>query len=233
MTEHSPPRHASVLTQLLWIYRHRRAQLWSLARDKLLFYQASFSRRVFGASPGIQLSTNVRLQRNRCLFAEAPHASISIGENSIIFERAKLEAFDSGKVSVGENSVLGDTRISCRYEIRIGSHFLSSWNVLIQDFDPHPINPGDRLLQIEEIVQSFRPRLGEATSQRPAHSSWAFPGCPIVIGNNVWLGANVVVLKGARIGSGCVVAAGSVVTAGEYAENSLIAGNPAQCIKAI
>lgn len=33
----------------------------------------------------------------------------------------------------------------------------------------------------------------------------------IVIGDDVWLGANVVVLDGARIGDGCVVAAGSIV----------------------
>ena len=38
------------------------------------------------------------------------------------------------------------------------------------------------------------------------------PTAPIVLGNDVWLGANVQVLKGVQIGDGAVVAAGAVVT---------------------
>jgi acetyltransferase-like isoleucine patch superfamily enzyme len=38
------------------------------------------------------------------------------------------------------------------------------------------------------------------------------PEAPIVLENNVWLGANVIVLKGVTIGCGAVVAAGAVVT---------------------
>jgi acetyltransferase-like isoleucine patch superfamily enzyme len=38
------------------------------------------------------------------------------------------------------------------------------------------------------------------------------PKGPIFIGNDVWLGCNVVVLKGIEIGNGAVVAAGAVVT---------------------
>lgn len=40
-----------------------------------------------------------------------------------------------------------------------------------------------------------------------------YVGKPIVIGQNVWLGCHVVVLKGVSIGEGAVVAAGAVVTA--------------------
>ncbi|WP_304175951.1 DapH/DapD/GlmU-related protein [Phenylobacterium aquaticum] len=49
----------------------------------------------------------------------------------------------------------------------------------------------------------------------------------IVIGQDVWLGANVVVLDGAVIGDGCVVAAGSVVR-GELEPYSIYAGSPAR-----
>ena len=49
----------------------------------------------------------------------------------------------------------------------------------------------------------------------------------IVIGDDVWLGANVVVLDGAVIGQGCVVAAGSVVR-GELEPFSIYAGVPAR-----
>lgn len=53
----------------------------------------------------------------------------------------------------------------------------------------------------------------------------------IVIGNSVWIGSNVTVLKGSRIPNGCVVAAGSVVTKAFEKENCLIGGNPAKVLK--
>lgn len=53
---------------------------------------------------------------------------------------------------------------------------------------------------------------------------------PIVIGNNCWIGANVVVLPGVQIGDNCVIGAGSVVTK-SFDSNLVIAGNPAKIIK--
>lgn len=55
---------------------------------------------------------------------------------------------------------------------------------------------------------------------------------PIMIGNNVWFGANVSVIPGVNIGDGCVIAAGSVVTH-DIKPNSLVAGVPARIIKEI
>ena len=52
---------------------------------------------------------------------------------------------------------------------------------------------------------------------------------PIVIGNNVWLGCNVIVLKGVHIGNGAVVAAGAVVTK-NIPEYEIWAGIPAKKI---
>jgi len=53
----------------------------------------------------------------------------------------------------------------------------------------------------------------------------------IEIGDHVWIGSNVSVLKGARIPDGCVVASGSVVRSKFHTKNALIAGNPAKVIK--
>lgn len=55
---------------------------------------------------------------------------------------------------------------------------------------------------------------------------------PIKVGDNCWFGANVSVMPGVTIGSGCVIAAGSVVTK-DVADNSLVAGVPAKFIKTI
>lgn len=53
----------------------------------------------------------------------------------------------------------------------------------------------------------------------------------IRIGNHVWIGSNVTVLKGSKVPDECVVASGSVVCSVFEKTNCLIAGNPARVIK--
>lgn len=50
-----------------------------------------------------------------------------------------------------------------------------------------------------------------------------------IIGDNVFIGMNAIILMGAHIGDNCIVAAGSVVTK-KFPDNCVIAGNPARII---
>lgn len=52
---------------------------------------------------------------------------------------------------------------------------------------------------------------------------------PVVIGNNVFVGAKVVLLPGTTIGDNCIIGAGAVVK-GKLKENSVYAGNPCRYI---
>jgi len=52
----------------------------------------------------------------------------------------------------------------------------------------------------------------------------------VVIEDGVWVGCNVIILKGVTIGRGAVVAAGSVVTK-NVPPYSIVGGNPAKIIK--
>ena len=55
---------------------------------------------------------------------------------------------------------------------------------------------------------------------------------PVIIGNDIWIGANAVILPGVSIGDHSVVAAGAVVTK-DVPPHSLVAGVPAKIIKKI
>jgi len=61
-----------------------------------------------------------------------------------------------------------------------------------------------------------------------------FQPCPparrIIIGEDVWIGANSVILQGVTISNGAVVGAGSVVTT-DIPENAIAVGNPAKVLK--
>ena len=51
----------------------------------------------------------------------------------------------------------------------------------------------------------------------------------VIIGNNVWIGARVTILKGVHIGDGAVIAAGTIVNK-DVPARSLVAGNPMHLI---
>ncbi|MEM5549136.1 sugar O-acetyltransferase [Pseudoalteromonas neustonica] len=82
------------------------------------------------------------------------------------------------------------------------------------------IGPNVQLLAVSHAVEP---------KQRLQKENFA---APITIGNNVWIGAGVIVLAGITIGDNAVVGAGSVVTK-NIAENTVVAGNPAAKIRDI
>jgi acetyltransferase-like isoleucine patch superfamily enzyme len=53
---------------------------------------------------------------------------------------------------------------------------------------------------------------------------------PVIIGDDVWTGANITILKGVTIGRGSIIAAGAVVTQ-SFPAYSIIGGVPAKIIK--
>lgn len=138
--------------------------------------------------------------------------------------------------SLGEGSFLqGPIYFHYGIHTHIGKNFFGNFNLTIQDdgevtigdhcsFGPnvtivtpiHPMLPGERRMILNKD--------GE-----PKHMCYAKP---VHIGNDCWLGANVVVCPGVTIGDNCVIGAGSVVTR-DVPENSFAAGNPCRVIRTI
>ena len=55
---------------------------------------------------------------------------------------------------------------------------------------------------------------------------------PIKIGNNVWIGENVILLRGISIGNNCVIGAGSLITK-NIPDNCIVVGNPCKILRNI
>lgn len=53
---------------------------------------------------------------------------------------------------------------------------------------------------------------------------------PVVIGNDVWIGARVIILPGVHVGDGAVIGAGSVVTK-DVPDCAVVGGNPARILR--
>lgn len=184
---------------------------------------------------GLITGNNVRIQRLRSISAIGSHSKITLGDHSIIYENARLEAVGGGEIHIGECSILGDCRISSRNQIKIGKRFLTSWNVFIQDYDSHPVDPNIRAEQVKRMCRRFYPRFGPVKLEinDALLSTWTAASAPILIGDDVWVGANTTILKGARIGSGSTIASGSTVVAGDYPPGCVLAGSPARIVRVI
>lgn len=135
----------------------------------------------------------------------APGAQMRIGRSTSIMRDANMQV--RGLLSIGDNVFINrDVHIVARESVTIGDGCLFGERVSIHD---------------ENHVNSD-PDL--PVSQQGLRSA------PIRIGNDVWLGANVVVLSGVTIGDRAVVAAGSVVTK-DVAAGDLVGGVPAKVIR--
>ena len=126
------------------------------------------------------------------------------------------------------SSVHIESPFFCDYgkNIEIGDNFFANYNCTILDVAK---------VIIGNNVQ-FAPNVSLYTAGHPIHpesrnSGYEY-GIGIVIGDNVWLGGNVIVNPGVHIGNNVVVGSGSVVTK-DIPDNMIAVGNPCKVIREI
>lgn len=116
----------------------------------------------------------------------------------------------------------------CDYgkNITVGKNFFCNYNCTILDVGKVTI--GDNCL--------FAPNVSIYTAGHPVHPAVRNTGyeygIDVSIGNNVWLGGNVIVCPGVTIGDNVVIGAGSVVTK-DIPSWTVAAGNPCRVIREI
>ncbi|MDD7388521.1 MAG: sugar O-acetyltransferase [Lachnospiraceae bacterium] len=116
----------------------------------------------------------------------------------------------------------------CDYgsHIEVGKNFFANYNCTI--LDVAKVTIGDNCL--------FAPNVSIYTAGHPVHPATRNTmyeyGISVSIGDNVWVGGNVVICPGVHIGNNAVIGAGSVVTK-DIPDNVIAAGNPCRVIREI
>lgn len=122
-------------------------------------------------------------------------SSITIRNNSLLQFKGKFVTRRNVEIIVGDNATveIGDRVfmnsnciISSRLAIRIGNNVQFGPNCLVYDNDHDYMG-------------------------NPKNRSTQFKCSEVSIGNDVWIGAGTIILRGTRIGDNCVIGAGSIV----------------------
>ena len=166
----------------------------------------------------VKLPRSTKLRgKNRLICVKG--AQINIAQNVTLFSRSwgyhggmpfgttLLADVKEAKISIGAGCGINGAYIHAKKNIVIGNNCVIAAGSNILDSNGHELLSGNRTESIDSPKD-------------------------IIIGNNVWICLNSVILKGTEIGNNCVIAANSVVK-GNFPDNSLIQGNPAKIISQI
>lgn len=195
----------TIFERLLWALEH----CYDVIKSRILCY-------IWGVGPGrsivFQGKTFLRAHRkgdiiigNRVFF-NSRFSTNPVGMMNATF----LDTRAGGKIKIGMNCGFSAVIISSRSSVTIGDNVLVGGNVRIFDHDFHAV---------------------EWQNRRSPENRAAVRTKPIVIEDDVFIGANAIILKGTHIGARSIVAAGSVVFGTDVPPDSLVKGNPAICVR--
>ena len=157
----------------------------------------------FSFSPVERFSPNVVTEFNK-------GSMVTLGKMVRVHSGTKIKVRDGAKLSIGSNAKLNyNCIIACHNQIKIGEGTEFGPSVYLYDHD-HDYRVG---FSADSNKETF---ISE----------------PIKIGNNCWIGANTIILRGTEIGDNCVVGAGCVLN-GKYEANSLIIQKRETSVKTI
>ena len=201
------PAHLFVVIDI--IVAHASTFFWTL-RTKMLL-------RILGCPYGRSFRVD-----GHVIIRVARRGAIRFGENVIINSRTGsnlvgrttptiLHCMGDGHITFGDNSGCSFAVLSSKSSIRIGDNTKIGGNARIYDHDYHSLDYLSR--------------------RSPANDIVACKTAPVVIGDDILIGANAIILKGVAIGERSIVGAGAVVSMKDIPTDSLVVGNPARVIR--
>lgn len=144
--------------------------------------------------------------RGKIAFIIDKKSSIKIGDFLSLLGPTYFKVIRGGKLEIGDKCFFNrNCSITCMNHIKIGNRCTFANNLVMVDHDHN--------------IYSDR-------SKKP------YTVGEITIGDDVWIGANVTVLKGVKIGNGAVIAAGAVVNS-DVEPGYIYGGVPARKLKKI
>lgn len=198
-----------------------RSLLRQIIRFRYAFqHLSSFFIKIYLRSIGVKMGKGVQFYGFPIVRMSA-NSKIIIGDNVKIVSstirnlaglnhRTILCTLSGAEIVIGHDSGLSGTTVYAARKIHIGDHALIGVNSVIYDTDFHSLDPIKRRKDnIEDIVKK-----------------------PVEIENDVFVGANAMILKGVKVGKGAVIAAGAVVTK-DVPSKVVVGGNPARLLKEV
>jgi acetyltransferase-like isoleucine patch superfamily enzyme len=171
-------------------------------------------------SLGVEIGEEVSLLGSPIASLEQD-STISIGAKCLLISESSSTALGvsspvvlrtlrpGAKIRIGADVGMSGASICAATSVAIGDRVLLGADVVVADTDFHPVDTVPR-------------------RHEPVPEPWPDDG--IAIGDDVFVGARSIILKGSRIGNGSVIGAGSVVT-GDIPPGVVAAGNPCRVIR--
>lgn len=135
---------------------------------------------------------------------------VRIGKSCGVYNGSFFDLGPNGEVDIGDYSALVGVIFATNGRVRIGNYCFLAHEVVVAD---------------EDAATPSRCDEGAGEPRKEPFDS-------VTLGDDVWVGAGAVLLKGARIGNGAIVGAGTVVGF-EVPPLAIVAGNPARIVGAV
>jgi acetyltransferase-like isoleucine patch superfamily enzyme len=151
-------------------------------------------------------------------FRSLREPALRVGRDCLL-ENVHFALGPEAEMEIGDECYFTSPMLLCELRIVIGSRVMLGWNSTIMDSDFHPLDPALRLADAVACspLGGGRPRVLPAAK-------------PVIIEDDVWIGPNVTILKGVRIGAGAYIEPGSMVGK-DVPPNCRVIGNPARVVE--
>jgi maltose O-acetyltransferase len=143
-------------------------------------------------------------------------------------KKEELDALIKDILGKSGKNIVVEPPFHCDYgkNIEVGNNFFVNYNCTILDVG--------KVIIGENVM--FAPNVSIYTAGHPVHpesrnSGYEY-GIEVTIGDNVWIGGNVIINPGIKIGNNVVIGAGSVVTK-DIPDNAIAVGNPCRVIREV